>query len=548
MPKRTLSALLAFCIAGTLRLLLPLPSSAQSPATSTLHTGTRIVLTDVIVTDRDGHPVRGLPASAFHIFDDNHPQQIASFDEHTGVTTTPIAAPVATPGVFSNETVQHLPPVLNVVVLDTTNLELPDQMYLSFQLAKFVNALPAGQPIAVFERHGDNAVLLQNFTADHALLLAAIRRALPRIVLTGREYRSDTDTLHQIGSYLSQVPGRKNVLWFSGGSTFFLLDGLAALGKNAAPSADGIAENPSTNSAGEDIGALRQVYDELEAARIAIYPIDARGLTAAEDVAMGPQQTQLNDIAQATGGQAFFNINSLARVADRIVATDSSAYTISYSPRDFHYDNKWHTVNVTVAGGPYTLSYRRGYFADAPHTIVPGTANPHPLILAGDTTPTAAPDVRSAPLIFKATVRKATARQATARPGAETAAASSFIPLRPPTPAAKGTTAFAVDYSLSTSALTSAPVDGAPRATVAFAVIAFDSNGDKVAQSFDRVRFPLQPDSPPKRLNVEQQIDLHREKGGDFLSLIVWDTASGRLGSLEIPLPTPKAEPAATPH
>jgi VWFA-related protein len=543
MSKRTFLTLPG--ILGAVTLLFGLRCSAQSPAASpsktsptlTLQAGARIVLTDVIVTDRDGNPIHGLPASAFQIFDNNHPQHIASFNEHTDVALNLATAPATHSGVFSNDSILHLPPVLNVVVLDTTNLELPDQMYLSFQLAKFVKTLPAGQPIAVFERHGDNAVLLQNFTADHALLLAAIRRALPRIVMTGRGYRSDTDTLHQIGSYLSQIPGRKNVLWFSGGSTFFLLDGLAALGTGAAPSAAGLSGDPSTNSQAESIGALRQVYDELEASRIAIYPIDARGLKVDGGVSMGPQQTQMNDVAQSTGGQAFFNISSLARVADHIVSTDSSAYTISYSPRNFHYDNKWHTVKVTVQGGPYTLSYRRGYFADTPHRLVAGTDNPHPVILAGDTAATTAPDTRSAPLIFQATVR----------PAAEVSAGS-FIPLRPQVPAPKGTIAFAVEYSLSTSALTSAPVDGAPRASVAFAVIAFDSNGDKVAQSLDRVRFPLPQDSPPKQLNIEQQIDLHPEKSGDFLSLIVWDTASGRLGTLEIPLSMHAATSAKNTH
>lgn len=508
-------------------------SPAGSP-TVTLQANSRIVLTDVTVTDRDGNPVHGLSQSAFHIFDDNHPQTIASFEEHTDSASTPMPAAAAN-GVYSNDFYQHLPPVLNVVVLDTTNLELPDQMYLRFQLTKFVNALPAGQPIAIFERHGDNAVLLQSFTSDHAMLLAAIDRALPKIVLTGREYRSDTDTLHQIGVYLSQVPGRKNVLWFSGGSTFFLLNGLSALSNGLPPSSTSIASNPATISAGEDIGALREVYDELEAARIAIFPIDARGLTGASDAAMGPQQTQMNEVAKATGGEAFFNMNGLAQVASHIVSTDSSTYTISYSPRDFRYDSKWHTVRVALEG-PYTLSYRRGYFADAPHTLAPGTANPRPLILAGDTNATAPPDIHSSPILFNADVHRVAAAPAASETG--------FIPLRPPAPAQKGTLAFAVDYSLSTSALTAALIDGTSRASVAFAVIAFDSNGDRIAQSLDRVRFPLQPNSPPKQLRVEQQIDLRKEKAGDFLSLIVWDTASGRLGTLEIPVQVNSASAA----
>jgi hypothetical protein len=63
---------------------------------------------------------------------------------------------------------------------------------------------------------------VRNFTTDRALLLAAVRKAIPRIPPTGREYLSDIDTMYQMAGNLSQLPGRKNVLWFSGGSTFYL--------------------------------------------------------------------------------------------------------------------------------------------------------------------------------------------------------------------------------------------------------------------------------------------------------------------------------------
>ncbi|HWZ49827.1 MAG TPA: hypothetical protein VNW54_00020 [Granulicella sp.] len=66
----------------------------------TLRSETRSVLTDVTVTDREGRPVHGLKASAFHLFDDNQPQDLASFDEHTGKEATPAApARASRPGV-----------------------------------------------------------------------------------------------------------------------------------------------------------------------------------------------------------------------------------------------------------------------------------------------------------------------------------------------------------------------------------------------------------------------------------------------------------------
>jgi len=57
-----------------------------------------------------------------------------------------------------------------------------------------------------------------------ALLAAAIHRGSLRF---GRRTRvSDrAGTLHQMAVYLNQLPGRKNILWGSGGSTAFLLGG-----------------------------------------------------------------------------------------------------------------------------------------------------------------------------------------------------------------------------------------------------------------------------------------------------------------------------------
>jgi len=48
----------------------------------TLHANARAVLTDVLVLDRKGNPVRNLPASAFHLYDDTQPQKIATFQEY----------------------------------------------------------------------------------------------------------------------------------------------------------------------------------------------------------------------------------------------------------------------------------------------------------------------------------------------------------------------------------------------------------------------------------------------------------------------------------
>ncbi len=326
------------------------PPAPDQPA-FTLHTGTRIVLTDITVIDRDGNPVHHLPQSAFHVFDGNTPQDISSFEEHASAPLEAEAAPRLAKGVYNNDLILHPPPVLDVVVLDITNLALEDQMYLSYQLTRFLEALPPGQQLAIYERANLVTVLLQNFTSDHKLLLDAVHRGIPRFPPTGREFISDIDMLQQIGTYLTGLPGRKNVLWFSGGSTLFLK-----------PDATPI----------ENIAPTRRIYDSLEANRIAVFPIDARGLDTgigSRMRLMTEQHLRMNEAADATGGQAFYNTNGLQQAAARITRNGADFYTLTYAPRDYREDRKWHKVRIALDTPGYTLSYRRGYFADGVNNV-----------------------------------------------------------------------------------------------------------------------------------------------------------------------------------
>ena len=344
MLTRCLLTVLALVLSGSF-----FTASAQSkpqnqpPANQpyTIQVSSRVVLTDVTVTDSKGNPIRGLPELAFRIFDNNKPQTIATFEEHTGTH----AVKMEPAGVYGNDYLLRLPPVLNVVIIDIANLRITDQMYLNYELTKFFEEQPEGQPLAIYLRAGNGCFLVQNFTSDRALLLSPpLHGPSPRIPPTGREYLSDIDTLsHQIATYLSQLPGRKNILWFSGGSTLYLRD-------------DGELY--------EDPAMWRNLYDELKQERIAVYPIDARGLTTYSSLSMFAQQSLMNETARATGGQAFYNNNGLTEITGHVLNSDGSFYTLTYSPHDLHFDNKWHKVRMTLNEEGYQLSYRRGYFAD----------------------------------------------------------------------------------------------------------------------------------------------------------------------------------------
>lgn len=485
----------------------------QQPANQpyTIRTISRVVLTDVTVTDSKGNPVHGLPESAFQIFDNKAPQTISSFEEHSGApapaaaTMEPVAA---AKGVYSNDYLLHLPPALSVVIIDIANLGITDQMYLNYELTKFFQDQPVGQPLAIYLRAGNGCFLVQNFTTDRALLLAALHKAIPRIPPTGREYLNDIDTLRQIAGYLNQLPGRKNVLWFSGGSTLYLREDVDLY---------------------NDPQAWRALYDQLEQERIAVYPIDARGLTVYTGRGMWAQQAEMNETAIATGGQAYYNSNGLKEIANHVFSTDGSFYTLTYTPHDFHFDNKWHKLQVKLNVNGYQLSYRRGYFADGSPggAVQPEETRARTRLLANGEK-LELPATRSIPIIFEARVL----------PVSDPAVAS--VPLETmiqAPPAKKGSVPYSIRYAVPVDAFTRAGT-GNPEVTFGVAAVvlnrdgrAVDSRADQVKMTLNAETIRLHPDVP---IRLDQRLNL--KKDDEYLYLAVWDMTSGRLGTLQVPV------------
>lgn len=493
------------------------PSTAQGLATPngaanapqpayTFHATTRVVLTDVTVTDDQGNPIRGLPESAFHLFDNKRPQAIASFEEHAGSPKTEI--PAGAHGIYSNDFLLHLPPALNVIVLDIANLRIEDQMYLNYELTRFLKQLPDGEPLAIYLRAGEGCFLVQGFTTDKELLLAGLHRAIPRFPPLGREYLSDEETLHEIAVNLSQLPGRKNVLWFSGGSTAYL------------------RPDPTL---WVSLGEIRAIYDELETERIAVYPIDARGLTIYSGPGMWAQHGNMADVAQATGGHAFYDNNGLDLIAGHLMDTDGSFYTLTYSPNDFKFDNKWHKVQIKLDGSySYHLSYRTGYFADGSIRGPEEPAKPRTRLMAGGVKVDEQPI--QAPIIFQAEVLPASDPAVAALPPATGAIT--------PMALKKGEIPYSVRYSVPLDALTGKTVDGKQQYVFGVAAIVINHYGSQVQRQAKQLTLTLNDAAVVRYQKAPVAIDeqLGLKKDDEYLYLAVWDQASGHLGTLQVPV------------
>lgn len=482
---------------------------AQNPKSTapTLRVSSRVVLTDVVVTDKDDHPVHGLKAADFQIYDNGRPEKLNAFEEHSGAPVANLEEASLPTGTRTNSFLLHAPPVINVLLIDTTSMEIVDQMLLAKELKRFIDQVPAGVPMAVFFRRYEFTVLLQDFTVDHAAIQAAVRKAIPQLPMPGADMLSEAAGLEQVGGYLSQMPGRKNLLWFNAGTSLFSHPG---------PWSNLSSTGGSTDTDGSVPTAMddtREAYDLLQTARIAVYPIDVRGLNPQFTHAQPQQHLYESSFADATGGEAFYNENDMAIAAAQSMENGDNYYTLSYSPDDLHDNGSWHSVRVTLVGG-YHLSYRRGYYDDASNPQHQHTNHKDTTIRAGGQN-IEAPDTHSQPLIFRTQLFAGNM------------------------PAKRDDRGYRVHFDVPAMELQHTIENGQGAATLGAAVVAFNQEGkvvghvsQKVTLKFDEALFKAHPMAA---LSFDQQIDLPRKEGA-YLYVAVWDAASGRMGTMDVQL------------
>jgi VWFA-related protein len=172
--------------------------------------------------------------------------------------------------------------------------------------------------------------------------------------------------LEQLAAALSGYPGRKNLFWLA--DTFPVYGGPALELHDA---------SDEINNSAIDLADLAQGNNQEASAQVAIYPISLMGLDASgfgpESAGMTSSQklftrraamrAMLNNLADATGGQAYFGSNDFAGALRRGFEDGSNYYTLAYRPENHNWNGQFRKIAVKMAEHGYSLSYRRGYFA-----------------------------------------------------------------------------------------------------------------------------------------------------------------------------------------
>lgn len=368
----SLRLLTALLLAGTL--------VAQESGTPTFRTSTRLVQLDVVVKAKDA-PVSGLTKEDFQVFDNGKPQQIAVFSvrEVNAARPEPVALPK---GVVSNRPSYSGPEPVSatVVLMDQQNTHPEYQGYARIQALKYLDRAGRRELVAVYALDSTLKVL-QGFTEDRALLRKAVdgykmvqslnlqdgSNGTPGLLtgLTGnganaaramnfqRQADITTFAFESLARHLAGLPGRKKLIWITAGMP------LTFTQENER---NGVMTTEFTNLSKQIYAPMKLLND----ANVAIYPIDPRGVMT---LAMGagladPGITTMIRLAEMTGGKAACNDNDLAEVLEEAFSDTDLTYTLGFYPAEERLDGSMHAISVKVNRAGVEARYRKSYTAE----------------------------------------------------------------------------------------------------------------------------------------------------------------------------------------
>ena len=391
------------------------------------------------------------------------------------------------------------------------------------------------------------------------------------------------DAFTQLARYLSAIPGRKSLIWLSGSFPLGIFPGMDF-------------RSPYTEN-NTNTEQMKQAVNLMAESHVAVYPVDVRGLTtyamagstfgggsdlsqpAAPPPASNSQMSDtqrfdqlsnlnsagttglsggspfmeemtehgiMDQIAADTGGKAFYNANGIEQAMTIAMEQETNYYALSYTPINKKYDGKFRRIKVTLASGEKKDHpiHRSGYFAvdpDAPSPLSKDASTGFGLAAMQHDAP------QSRQLLFEARVvplgkpileqdpRATHSPSAKKKKGHADSHASGPIEMQ----------RYQIDYAITPSQLRFDPTpDGLEHGAMNFMVASFDPDGTLRTSIGSHVKGDLNPETYQDVMTggfrLHQEVDV--PVAAASLRMGVQDAISGRLGTIEIPLPV-KAPP-----
>lgn len=356
-------------------------AQAQTYQPATLTVNARLVVLDVVVTDQAGKPVDGLTEKDFQVYEDGKLQQIRSLEPPSAHELPAVAQASGAVTIFDPSRPANFgrSPV-DILVLDEANTHFADSSFARRSLRDYLSARPAllAQPTALLTIYDRHFRVLQGFTLDRDALLRALA-AEPTEYPWKLEVNGNADygpvqrldqslrALEEIAESDAPIPGRKNLIWVGGG--FPTIDPTTLDGDQAQEIKD----------------TLQHVTDVLLDTRITLYAVDptssAVGMTEITDTtqmdfleAAGGGLAGANDtfgatedfdkLGPATGGRVIRGRNDIAQQIAASVDLGSQFYTLAYSPTSTaETASQYRKIRIVCLRPGLTATTRSGYYS-----------------------------------------------------------------------------------------------------------------------------------------------------------------------------------------
>jgi Ca-activated chloride channel homolog len=272
--------------------------------------GIEVINLNVSITDARGQYVTGLKREDFAVFEDGVKQDLS---------------------IFAHE---NLP--ISMVLMVDTSASMDEKLPAARTAGKRFAGTLRAQDVAQVMQFNDRATVLQDFTADHALLENAFDRT---------ETSGPTALHNALYVALKDLAKQKPTRELRRRALVLLSDG-------------------------EDTASLVSDDQVLELARkteINIYAISLRAKTSPDRNRLKFSQAAhlLTALAQDTGGQVHFpnSLSELEAVYDRIAEELRTQYSLGYVSSNKRADGKWRRIVVRVpARDDLKVRHKLGYY------------------------------------------------------------------------------------------------------------------------------------------------------------------------------------------
>jgi len=301
---------------------VPAPPGQEIDEDEVLRIDTDLVLVDVLVTDAEGRPVRGLRPEDFKIYEDGVERPVAFFNvERRGGAERPVAV---------------------VFLIDVSGSMTAGEMErVRLALDEFARGMAARPASFALMGFGMSAKVYQNFTADFGKLTRSFTRLARELNgLSTHTYDAVDDAVRLLARSAPRTRQRQVVKR----AVVVITDGFPV----------GDTVSPET------------VIERANAAGVSVYAVTLPSYSRAIASAPGgplPTPLDVSGLAEKTGGASVYaNREDFGPLFKELAEEVTSTYVLAfYPPEEKRRDGRHHTVRVEAPRGLSVRQSRGGY-------------------------------------------------------------------------------------------------------------------------------------------------------------------------------------------